>query len=180
MTEPHMDLLFSRERIAAEIARLAALIDQDYAGREVLLVSVLKGSLLFTADLLRALRIPAAVDFVRLASYGSDTQSSGIVEFRYNLETPIRGRDVIIIEDIVDSGYTLEALYNKLLLQQPGSLRICTLIDKRARREVAIEADYVGISMEDGFIVGYGLDFDEKYRQLADIYLVKPEETPFP
>jgi len=134
MTEVHMDLLFSRERIATEIARLAGRIDEEYAGREILLVSVLKGSLLFTADLLRALKTPAAVDFVRLASYGSDTQSSGIVEFRYNLETPIRNRDVIIVEDIVDSGYTLEALYNKLLMQEPRSLKICTLIDKRARR----------------------------------------------
>ncbi|WP_244148353.1 hypoxanthine phosphoribosyltransferase [Geoalkalibacter ferrihydriticus] len=169
-----MDLLYSRERISTEITRLAQEIDRDYQDQEVLLVVVLKGSLLFAADLLRALKVSASIDFVRLASYGSETQASGIVEFRYNLETPIRDRNVIIVEDIVDSGYTLESLFNKLLHQQPRSLKICALLDKRARREVDIEADYVGITMEDGFVVGYGLDYNEKYRQFADIYLVKP------
>ncbi len=179
MSDLHMELLYSRERIAEEVVRLAAEIGRDYRDRDVLLVGVLKGSLLFAADLLRALPVEASIDFVRLASYGSQTQSSGIVEFRYNLETPIRGRDVIIVEDIIDSGYTLRSLYNKLLNQEPRTLRICALIDKRARREVEIEADYVGIAMDDGFIVGYGLDFDEKYRQLPDIYLVKnPPPSP--
>ena len=174
MTELKMELLYSRQRIATEIRRMADEISRDYAGRDILLVGVLKGSFLFVADLARELSIPAAVDFVRLASYGSGTQTSGIVEFRYNLETPVRGRDVIIVEDIIDSGYTLRSLYNKLLNQDPRSLKICSLIDKRARREVSIEADYVGITMEDGFIVGYGLDFDEKYRNLPDIYLAEP------
>ncbi|MDO3380152.1 hypoxanthine phosphoribosyltransferase [Geoalkalibacter halelectricus] len=174
MIDLKMDLLYSRERISTEITRLAREIDRDYQGQDVLLVAVLKGSLVFVADLLRALKVNAAVDFVRLASYGSEMQSSGIVEFRYNLETPIRDRNVLIVEDIVDSGYTLQALYNKLLIQKPRTLRICTLLDKRARREVDIEADYIGISMDDGFVVGYGLDYKEKYRQLADIYLVKP------
>lgn len=173
MANHHLEILFSRERIAAEIKRLAEEIDRDYQGAEVLLVGVLKGSLLFVADLLRELSIPAEVDFVRLASYGSDTQSSGIVEFRTHLESHVRGRHVIIVEDIVDSGYTLESLYTKLLLQSPQSLKICTLLDKRARREVDIEADYVGITLDDGFVVGYGLDYEEKYRQLPDIYLLK-------
>ncbi len=173
MSDARLELLYSRDRIAQEVNRLAQQIGHDYREREVLLVVVLKGSLIFGADLLRALPIKASVDFVRLASYGSDTRSSGIVEFRYNLETPIRDRDVIIVEDIIDSGYTLTSLFNKLLNQNPRTLRICTLIDKRARREVEIEADYVGITMEDGFIVGYGLDHDERYRQLPDIYLVK-------
>ncbi len=174
MTELKMELLYSRQRIAEEIGRLADEISHDYAEREILLVGVLKGAFLFVADLVRELSIPAIVDFVRVASYGSGSQTSGIVEFRYNLEIPIRGRDVIIVEDIIDSGYTLRSLYNKLLNQNPRSLKICSLIDKRARREVAIEADYVGITMEDGFIVGYGLDFDEKYRDLPDIYLAEP------
>ena len=173
MLEQKRRILFSRDKIAAEIKRLGREISDDYGDQEIMLVGVLKGSFLFIADLIREIESPSVVDFVRLASYGSGTQTSGIIEFRKELEMPIKNRDVIIIEDIVDSGYTLECLYNKLLLQQPRSLKICTLIDKRARREVAIEADYVGISMEDGFIIGYGLDHDERYRNLPDIYLVE-------
>ncbi|HEY5674911.1 MAG TPA: hypoxanthine phosphoribosyltransferase [Malonomonas sp.] len=173
MLEQKRRILFSRDKIAAEIKRLGREISDDYGDQEIMLVGVLKGSFLFIADLIREIESPSVVDFVRLASYGSGTQTSGIIEFRKELEMPIKNRDVIIIEDIVDSGYTLECLYNKLLLQQPRSLKICTLIDKRARREVEIEADYVGISMEDGFIIGYGLDHDERYRNLPDIYLVE-------
>lgn len=173
MSEQSRRVLFSRERIAAEIKRIGQEISHDFQGQEVMLVGVLKGSFLFIADLIREIEVPSVVDFVRLASYGSGTQTSGIIEFRKELEMPIRDRNVIIVEDIVDSGYTLECLYNKLLLQEPRSLKICTLIDKTARREVEINADYIGISMEDGFIIGYGLDHDEKYRNLPDIYLVE-------
>jgi hypoxanthine phosphoribosyltransferase len=173
MLPPDFKLLFSRDEIAAQVTRLGREISRDYAGREVLLVGVLKGSFLFFADLVRAVDTPTVIDFVRLASYGSETRSSGIVELRKDLELPIRGRDVIIVEDIVDSGQTLESLYHRLLLRDPASLRICTLIDKRSRREVDIEPDYVGITMDDGFIVGYGLDFDERYRNLPDIFLVE-------
>jgi hypoxanthine phosphoribosyltransferase len=173
MAEQSRKILFSRDKIATEVRRLGQEISRDYADGEIMLVGVLKGSFLFIADLIREIEIPSVVDFVRLASYGSGTQTSGIIEFRKELEMPIRGRDVIIVEDIVDSGYTLECLYNKLLLQEPKSLKVCTLIDKRARREVEIEADYVGISMDDGFIIGYGLDHDERYRNLPDIYLVE-------
>jgi hypoxanthine phosphoribosyltransferase len=173
MAEQNRRVLFSRERIATEVKRLGREISQDYGDQEIMLVGVLKGSFLFIADLIRELETPAVIDFVRLASYGSGTQTSGIIEFRKELEMPIRDRHVIIVEDIVDSGYTLECLFNKLLLQEPRSLKICTLIDKRARREVDIEADYIGISMDDGFIIGYGLDHDEKYRDLPDIYLVE-------
>lgn len=173
MAEAAGKILFSREKIAAEVRRLGEEISRDFADQEILLVGVLKGSFLFIADLVREISCPTLIDFVRLASYGSGTQTSGIIEFRKELEMPIRNRHVIIVEDIVDSGYTLECLYNKLLLQQPRSLKICTLIDKRARREVEIEADYVGISMEDGFIIGYGLDHDEHYRNLPDIHLVE-------
>ena len=166
-------MVFSREKIATEVRRLGQEISRDYGNREIMLVGVLKGSFLFLADLIREIQAPAVIDFVRLASYGSGTQTSGLIEFRKELEMPIRDRDVIIVEDIIDSGYTLECLYNKLLLQQPRSLKICTLIDKRARREVEIKADYIGISMDDGFIVGYGLDHNEQYRNLPDIYLVE-------
>ena len=173
MAESSRRILFSREKIAEEIKRIGQEISRDFQGQEVMLVGVLKGSFLFIADLIREIQIPSVIDFVRLASYGSGTQTSGIIEFRKELEMPIRNRNVIIVEDIVDSGYTLECLYNKLLLQEPRSLKICTLIDKTARREVQIDADYVGITMDDGFIIGYGLDHNEKYRNLPDIYLVE-------
>jgi len=173
MAEQNRKILFSRDKIATEVKRLGQEISKDYGDQEIMLIGVLKGSFLFIADLIREIESPSVVDFVRLASYGSGTQTSGIIEFRKELEMPIRDRDVIIIEDIIDSGYTLECLYNKLLLKKPRSLKICTLIDKRARREVEIEADYVGISMDDGFIIGYGLDHDERYRNLPDIYVVE-------
>jgi hypoxanthine phosphoribosyltransferase len=173
MPEPALKLLFPRAEIDTHVQRLAAEISRDYHDRELLAVGVLKGSFLFLADLVRAVTSPLIVDFVRLASYGCDTRSSGIVEFRQDLEIPLEGRDVLIIEDIIDSGCTLETLYHRLLLRHPRSLKICTLIDKRAAREVDIQADYVGMSMEEGFIVGYGLDFDERYRNLPDIYLLE-------
>lgn len=168
--------LYSREEIAQRIKELAGEIDRDYAGRELLLIAVLKGSFLFIADLARDLKSPVIVDFMRLASYGSEMQSSGIVEVRKDLELDIKGRDVIIVEDIIDSGQTLETLREKLLARQPESLRICTLIDKTAHRVTRVPVDYVGFTMDDGFIVGYGLDLDEKYRNLPGIHLVKPSE----
>ena len=165
-------ILFSREEIAREIARMGNEIDRDYQGREVILAGVLKGAYLFIADLARQIEGPVQIDFCRVASYGAGTQSSGIIEFRKELEIPIKGKDVIIVEDIIDSGLTLEALYNKLLSQEPRSLKICTLIDKRARRETEIEADYVGFTMDDGFIIGYGMDLNERYRHLPDIHIM--------
>ena len=173
MSDLPMKPLFTGDRIAAEVQRLGEEISRDSKGKELLLVGVLKGSFLFFADLVRAITSPVIIDFVRLASYGSETQSSGIVEMRKDLELPLKGRDVIIVEDIVDSGYTLETLYHILLQREPASLKVCTLIDKRERREVAIEADYVGMTLNNGFIVGYGLDYDERYRNLSDIYLVE-------
>jgi hypoxanthine phosphoribosyltransferase len=172
MNQHPLQLLFSKEEIATQVNRLAAEISRDYHDREILLVGVLKGSFLFIADLIRLISRPVQVDFVRLASYGSGTEPQA-VELRKDLEMSIKGRDVIIIEDIVDSGHTLEFLYHRLLRREPSSLRICTLIDKTARRETSMKADYIGISMEDGFIVGYGLDMDEQLRNLPDIYLVK-------
>ncbi len=173
MSQPKLKLLYSKDFIADQVRRLGEEISGDFEDSEVLLVGVLKGSFLFFADLARAIKIPTVIDFVRLASYGSDTRSSGIVEMRKDLELPIKGRNVIIVEDIIDSGNTLETLYHRLMLREPKNLRICTLIDKRGRREVEIEADYVGISMDDGFIIGYGLDYDEQYRNLPDIHLVE-------
>lgn len=165
--------LFSAEEIAARVRDLAIQIDRDYSGREILMIAVLKGSFLFIADLVRAVKSPTIIDFVRLASYGSATQSSGIIEVRKDLELSIKGKDVLIVEDIVDSGQTLKSLCNMLLNRHPASLRICTLIDKQANRISDVPVDYVGFSMDDGFIVGYGLDLDEKYRDLPNISLIE-------
>jgi hypoxanthine phosphoribosyltransferase len=172
MHEANLSLLYSQERIAAEVSRLAEEINRDYAGRELLVVGILKGSFLFIADLVRQLTVPVTIDFMRLASYGTETQSSGIVELRKDIELPVQGKDLLIVEDIVDSGLTLDTLHSKLMQKKPGSLKICTLIEKTGQREGSIKPDYVGLSMESGFIVGYGLDFNEQYRQLPDIHLL--------
>jgi hypoxanthine phosphoribosyltransferase len=176
MNQPSLQLLFSREEIATEVCRLAEEISRDYHDREILLVGVLKGSFLFVADLARLIRRPVLVDFVRLASYGSGTEPQA-VELRKDLEMSIKGRDVLIVEDIIDSGHTLEFLYHRLLRREPRSLRVCTLIDKTGRRETDRKADYAGFTMADGFIVGYGLDLDEELRNLPDIHLVKKSST---
>lgn len=174
MSHDQLKQLFSKDQIAEQVSRLGREITRDHQDTELVMICILKGSFLFFADLVRAIETPLVVDFMRVASYGSDTQTSGIVEVRKDLEIAIAGRDVIIVEDIIDSGHTLRTLYNMLLLRNPKSLKICTLIDKRSRREVVIEADYAGITMDDGFIIGYGLDFDERYRNLADIFVVEP------
>lgn len=168
-----MTPLYSAAQIAERVRELAQEIDRDYQGREILMVAVLKGSFLFIADLIRAVKTPSIIDFVRLASYGSATQSSGIIELRKDLEISIKGQDVLIVEDIVDSGLTLESLRTMLLNRQPASLRICTLIDKKSHRVTEVPVDYVGFAMDDGFIVGYGLDLDERYRDLPDICVVQ-------
>jgi hypoxanthine phosphoribosyltransferase len=176
MQEPPLQLLFSREEIAKEVRRLADEISLDYHDREVLMVGVLKGSLLFVADLARLISRPVLIDFVRLASYGSGTEPQA-VELRKDLEMSIKGRDVLIVEDIIDSGHTLEFLYHRLLRREPRTLRVCTLIDKVGRRETEFKADYAGFTLDDGFIVGYGLDLDEKLRNLPDIHLVTKSPT---
>ncbi len=173
MNDATLSLLYSKERIADEVSRLAQEINRDYAGSEILVVGILKGSFLFIADLVRQITVPMTIDFMRMASYGTETQSSGIVELRKDIELPVQGKHLLIIEDIVDSGLTLDTLYAKLMLKNPRSLKICTLIEKSCAREGTIKPDYVGISMDSGFIVGYGLDFNEQYRQLQDIFILE-------
>lgn len=168
--------LYSRKEIARQIQRLGAEIERDYAGQQVLLVGVLKGAFLFFADLVRAIDLPVAVDFVRVASYGPHTQTTGLVELRKDLEMSIAGRHVLVVDDILDSGYTLEALCEQLSGRGPASLKTCVLLDKRHARQTAFEADYVGIRFDSGFVVGYGLDYQETYRNLADIYLLDPAQ----
>jgi len=166
--------LLSQEQIASIVQHLADQISEDYGGRELVLVCILKGAFMFLSDLVRYLRIPAQVDFVRLASYGSGTKTSGRIEITKDIEIPIEKKDVLIVEDIIDSGRTLQFLKDRLALLSPRSIKVCALLDKKTRREVEMEADYLGSEVDDVFIVGYGIDFNENYRHLPAIYYVTP------
>lgn len=172
MEEYRLNPLFSQEQIASIVRRLADQISKDYSERELVLVCILKGAFMFLADLVRYLKIPVKIDFVRLASYGSGMKSSGNIEITKDMELPIEGKDVLIIEDIIDSGHTLQFLKDRITLSNPRSVKICALLDKKVRREVEIEADYLGIEVDDVFIVGYGIDFNENYRHLPEIHYV--------
>jgi hypoxanthine phosphoribosyltransferase len=176
MDKPRLNRLFTAEEIASIVKKLADQISRDYEGKEVILVCILKGAFMFLSDLIRHLRISVKVDFVRLASYGAGTKSPGLVEITKDIETPVEGKDVLIIEDIIDSGRTLLFLKDRLSLSNPHSVKICALLDKKARREVEIEADYLGKEIENVFVVGYGIDFNESYRNLPEIYYVTPSE----
>jgi hypoxanthine phosphoribosyltransferase len=167
--------LFDEKEIHAAVKRLAEAISADFDDEEIVLVSVLKGSFMFISDLMREIKNPVVVDFIRASSYGSETTTSGKVTLTKDLETDITGRNVIIIEDIIDSGLTLTAIKELLLARKPRSLKICALVDKKARRKVEMEGDYIGFSMEDGFIVGYGVDYGERYRNLPAIYVVEQD-----
>jgi len=161
MEEMKKEVLFGRDLIAKRVEELAAQISRDYRGREPVVVGVMKGAFIFMADLIRRLDIPCVVDFVRLRSYGSSSVSSGRIELTKDVETDVAGRDVLIVEDIVDTGLTLTYLVEVMRARKPASLKVCAFIDKRLRREVPFEADYVGFTMDDGFVIGYGLDFNE-------------------
>jgi hypoxanthine phosphoribosyltransferase len=163
------EILFPKETINKRVGELAGQISRDYDGRELFLVGILKGAFIFMADLIREISVPCQVDFVRLASYGSGSQSSGKVTITKDLETPIEGRDVLIVEDIIDSGLTLSYLVKVLRERRPASLRVCAFLDKKERRRIPFEADYVGFAIPDGFVVGYGLDFNENFRFLPDV-----------
>ncbi|MFH2011860.1 MAG: hypoxanthine phosphoribosyltransferase [Pseudomonadota bacterium] len=172
MKEEKFLLLYPKEEIALKVKDLADQISKDYDGEEVILVCILKGAFIFLADLIRYLRIPLKIDFVRLASYGSQTSSSGEINITKDIELSIEGKNVIIVEDIIDTGLTVSYLIERLKAKKPNSLKLCVLIDKNERREVKIETDYVGFILKEGFIVGYGLDFDESYRHLPEIYMI--------
>ncbi len=170
------EVLVSEERIAARIAELGARIAVDYGGRPVTLVSVLKGSLPFMADLMRAIDLPLRIDLMEVSSYGgSSTESSGLVRILKDLSASIEDEDVLIVEDIIDTGLTLNYLIRYLRGKSPRSLRICTLLNKPARRLVEIPVDYIGFEIPDQFVVGYGLDYGEVYRNLRFVGVLKPE-----
>jgi len=170
------EVLITEAQIKAKVAELAGQLSADYAGRELTLVSVLKGSLPFMADLMRAITIPVQIDLMEVSSYGgTSTESSGLVRILKDLSSSIEGRDVLIVEDIIDTGLTLNYLHRYLRGKDPASLRICTLLDKPARRLVEIEIDYRGFTIPDQFVVGYGLDYGEFYRNLPFIGVLRPE-----
>ncbi len=167
--------LFDEMDIREAVKRLARDISRDFDEEEIVFVTVLKGSFMFASDLLREIGNPVIIDFIRAASYGSGTTTCGEVTLTKDLETDIMGKNVIIVEDMIDSGLTLRSIRDMLLARNPRSLKICALVDKRARREVEIEGDYVGFTIDNGFVVGYGLDYAERYRNLPAIFVV--EET---
>jgi len=168
-----MKRLLAKEDVHRRVGRLAREISRDFAGREVLLVGVLKGAFIFLADLARRVSIPVQVDFVRLASYGAGRESSGKIRITKDLETSVRGKDVLIVEDIVDTGLTLEYLFGRLKARRPRTLKTVALLDKPSRRKTRFRPDYVGFTIEDRFVVGYGLDCDEEYRNLSGIYVIE-------
>lgn len=168
-------IFYSQEEIAAIVRDLGARISRDYEGKDPILVSILKGSVVFMADLMRAITIPCEIDFMATSSYGGGTKTSGVVKLIKDLDRNISGRHLIIVEDILDSGMTLSYIIEMLEARHPADIRICTLFDKPSRRTADVHAAYSGIEVPDEFIVGYGLDYNEKYRNLPFIGVLKPE-----
>lgn len=169
------EILLSEEQIQTKVREMGAQISADYAGKEPLLVSVLRGSIMFMADLTRQIQPFCEIDFMVVSSYGAGTTSSGQVRILKDLTDSIEGRDVIVVEDILDSGNTLSYLLEVLRTRKPASIRLCTLLDKPSRRIKPIRADYVGFEIPDAFVVGYGMDYRERYRNLPYIGILKPE-----
>ena len=165
----------SEEELKAKVAELGAQISKDYEGKNLVLVSILKGSVVFMADLMRSVTIPCSVDFMAVSSYGNQTTTTGAVKINKDLNQDIEGRDIILVEDILDSGVTLHYLKDYLSVRRPASITIATLLDKPARRKAPIHAAYAGFEVPDAFVVGYGLDYAEKYRNLPYIGVLKPE-----
>lgn len=168
-------ILITREELSTRVKELAKTLDDEYKGKNPIVVCILKGSTLFFADLVREMKIPVEFDFLAISSYGNKTKSSGEVKMIKDLDNLIENRHVLIIEDIVDSGYTLTYLKKLLSSRGPASVKICTLLDKKSRREVPLEPDFCGFEIDDYFVVGYGLDYAQKYRNLPEIGVLKPE-----
>lgn len=170
-----IDVLLSEEEVDAKIKYLGEQISKDYSGKEVHLIGVLKGSVFFACELAKRITVPVTMDFMSVSSYGKDTKSSGVVKIIKDLDESIKDKDVIVVEDIVDSGNTLSYLLEILEARQPKSLRLCTLLDKPERRVKDVKVDYTGFQIPDEFVVGYGLDYAQKYRNLPFIGVVKFE-----
>ncbi len=168
-------VLFSQEKLQQTVSRLGRQISEDYKDKNLLLVSILKGSIVFMSDLMRSINLPCRIDFMAVSSYGTSINSSGSVKIIKDLDLHLEGYDLLIVEDILDSGRTLSSLMDILSLRRPKSIEICTLFDKPERREANVHAKYIGAQVPDAFIVGYGLDYAEKYRNLPFVGILKPE-----
>ena len=175
MQQDVLRVLLSEEEIRAKCKEMGARISQEYKGKNLMLVTGLKGAVVFLADLMRAIEVPAEIDFMVVSSYGSGVKSSGVVKIVKDLDVPLAGKDLLIVEDILDSGLTLSYIKELLASRGPASIKIATLLDKPSRRKVDLVADYIGFSVPDEFVIGYGLDYDEKYRNLPYIGILKPE-----
>lgn len=169
------EILLSKEEIAEKVSELGARISEDYKGKNLLLVGILKGSVVFMSDLMKQITIPTRIDFMSVSSYGAGVKSSGVVKIVKDLDIPIQGYDVLIVEDILDSGLTLHYIMELLKSRNPGSVKICTLLDKPYSRKVDVKTDYHGFDIPDKFVVGYGLDYAERYRNLPYVGVLKPE-----
>lgn len=168
-------ILVSEEAIQSTIASMGQRLSQEYSGKDLLLVGVLKGAIMFIVDLARAIELPLTMDFMAVASYGASTETSGIVRILKDLDTSIEGKHVLIVEDIIDSGLTLNYILDTLRTRNPASLRVCTLLNKPARRRVDVPVDYICFNIPDEFVVGYGLDYNQIYRNLPFVGVLKPE-----
>ena len=168
-------VLIAEDELQARIRDLGMCISEDYEGKDLLLICVLKGGVMFLSDLIRAIDVPVAIDFMATSSYGDGTETSGVVRILKDLDAAIEGRNVLIVEDIIDTGHTLGYLLRLLKQRQPASVRICTLLNKPERREEDIRVDYIGFDIPNEFVVGYGLDFNELYRNLPYIGVLRPE-----
>ena len=175
MNNDYEKILFTEEQIANRVKELGAQITEDYVGRKPILLGILKGCFVFQADLARSINLECEIRFLQVSSYGFLSVSSGNVKIGNELDFEIKGKDIILIEDILDSGFTLTALQNLIMKHSPGSLKICTLLDKPSRRKVPVEAQYVGFECPDEFVIGYGLDYAEKYRNLPFVAVLKRE-----
>ena len=175
LDENIQEVLVSEKQLKKRIKEMAEEITRDYAEKAPLMIGILRGSVIFMADLVRQIDLPITMDFMVVSSYGAGTVSSGLVNIKKDLEEDIKGRDVIIVEDILDTGNTLVKLTAELLRREPASLKLCVMLDKPSRRTTPIKADYVGFSIPDAYVVGFGLDFDQGYRQLPYVGVLKPE-----
>jgi hypoxanthine phosphoribosyltransferase len=175
-SEVKLSVLFTAEEIAAAVKRLAAEIRRDYRDKNPVLIGVLKGSFVFLADLVRRLNFPLQIEFAQLSSYGHGKESAGKIKVVKDVEGDIKGRHVLVIEDIIDTGLTTQFFLEHLKKKQPASLKLCSLTDKPSRTQVEIKIDYLGLTVPDKFIVGYGIDWDEKFRYLPDIRAIEEEE----
>jgi hypoxanthine phosphoribosyltransferase len=172
------EILIGEQELQARIAELGVEISKDYAGRDLLLVGVLKGAVFFLADLMRELTVPCEIDFMAISSYGAGTDSSGVVRILKDLDINISGREVLVVEDIIDSGLTLSYLMRSLKARKPSSVEICALLTKPERREVEVPVRYTGFEIPNKFVIGYGLDFDERYRNLPYVAVLHPDLIP--